>query len=560
MKLCVLATLTFPLQAPKILAAPLPNTVDCNPPHSITDFVSEAPYTNTSFRLETVGTFTGAQLVVESLLQTSSSQPPSILQPASVSQLASISKLSNTTNAIRILKSASISESQISSEGDTLGLVFTTLRTNEALKSPLIINHIPGPTPWIATPAHLSSIECRAPPTEMASANIFQPLATKALPSVIGTRPDHPVPRLGVQYQSSPLSTNKFYANFFLGSQTAGTWTHPYSVAWAKGSGSSQSWGMSVMHVDAKQRVYGPNASANPVGYFFNPIGIQSLVLSAAEFGPLTTLTTDSLTAFSVNVNLLPKAGAPPAVTFPLVQGMGFVTGVYGGVTPLIQTGVFFRKITRSPKSPKAGVTKYTILLEDGKTWLLYAYSPDGAAFQLTVVNNGLAQATSNWNGIIQIAKNPGGAAEALFDAACGAYATTVSLSGSVNGAVGTYNFAFSKAGHTNTILAMFALPHHIQSFSATTLAEVSTVQLQTTTKGVATAVIADSWTLVEPNMPIGMGFAPWSPSSGSRSNIGHDTAAAILNVAASEVTQNMAQQTNLNSFYYSGKVCVSPA
>lgn len=573
-------TLIFILQTTKILAVPCPKTSDCL--HSAVDFVSEILYTTTIFRSGAAETLSGAKLPVESELVTGPLEISSVLQPSNVGETARIS-LSDTTleletsrekgSLFQSLCSLNASPSILSvttplssrqiqilpglsiQVPDTTGLVSTALQTSGVPASLLILNHIPSPTTLITASAPISPFESRNYPISMASENIFQPVATKPPPPAIGTRPDHPVPRLGVQPQTSALSTNKFYANFFLGSQTAGTWIHPYSVAWAKGGGSSRSWGISIMHVDANQVAYGPGAAANTVGYFINPIGIQSLVLSAAELGPSTTLTTDSLTDFSVNVNLLTMAGGAPAISFPLVQGMGFVTGVYNGSIPILQTGICFRNITRSPTCPKDGVTKYTITLEDGKTWLLYAYSPDGAKLQLSIVNNELARATSKWNGIIQIAKSPSGAAETLLDAACGTYATTATLSGSVSGAAGVYNISFSKAGLTDTTLAMFALPHHMQSFSATTLASASTVQLQTTTKGMATAIIADSWTLVEPNMPTSMDFAPWCTTLGSRFELCPNTADVILSVAVSEISQNMSEQTNLNSFYFSGKV-----
>jgi endo-1,3(4)-beta-glucanase len=282
----------------------------------------------------------------------------------------------------------------------------------------------------------------------MTSENIFQPVATDAPPSVIPSRSDHPLPRLGIQSQNSPIGTNKFYANFFLGSQTAGTWTHPYSVAWSKGVGSSGSWGMSIQHIDADQKAFGPTAAANPAPYFINPLSIQSLVLSASKLSASTNISVGTITAFSANVNLMPSLGAQPAISFPLVQGMGFITAIYSGGTPLLQTGIFFRSVTKASINPKAGVTKYTILLEDGKTWLLYAYALQEAGLDFTVVNNGLTQATSNFNGVIQVAKNPGDDAEAMYDAACGAYPTSATLSGSTNGVTGSYTLSFQKRGH----------------------------------------------------------------------------------------------------------------
>ncbi|KAL3423840.1 glycosyl hydrolase family 81 [Phlyctema vagabunda] len=435
----------------------------------------------------------------------------------------------------------------------TVGTVITSLQTSGAATSgPLIKTSISSPRSLISVTAAASSVKTSVKPS-MTSQNIFQPIATDAPPSVVASRSDHPVPRLSIAAQRLPISTNKFYSNFFLGSQSAASFTQPYSVSWSKGGGSSGSWGMSIQHIDSNQKVFGPDASANPVQYFINPIGIQSIVLSAVELGSSTKLSTDSVTAFSANVNLAPSAGAAPTITFPLVQGMGFVTGIFNGGTPILQTGVFFRTVTRVTTSPKAGVTKYRIILEDGKTWLLYAWSPSGAALELKVVSNGLVQATSNFIGTIQIAKNPGGVAEALYDAASGAYATTATLSGSVNGAQGSYTLSFTKGGIAGTTLIMFALPHHVQSFAATTKSAVTTVTLNTTTKGIATAVRADAWTLAE-NLPITMGFAPWSPSLGSQTALSASEKATILNIATSEVSQDMGAQSNLNSMYYSGK------
>lgn len=437
---------------------------------------------------------------------------------------------------------------------NTYGTVITKLNTTGLPTSaPIISTSISAPSTTISPTVPVTSPTSSVQPG-MPSPNIFQPVATNAPPSVIGRKTDHPVPRLGIQNQTTPIGTNKFYQNFFLGSQTAAAWTHPYSIAWSKGNGASKSWGITITHIDNDQKVFGPDPATNPVQYFANPVGIQSLALSALELGESTTLTTDSLTTFSANVNLSPSAGAAPVITFPIVQGMGFITGVFTGGTPILQTGVFFRSITRATTDPKQGVTKYTILLEDGKTWLLYAYSTDGAGLEFTVVNPGLAQATSNFNGVIQITKNPGNA-ESLYDAACGAYATSATLSGSINGSAAAYTMSFSKGGLADTILLMFALPHHVQSFAPRTSSAMTDVQLATTTKGMATAITADSWTMEE-ILPTTMGFAPWSPQNGnSRATFSSAAAAAIQSVAASEVSQDMSAQSNLDSMYYSGKV-----
>jgi len=316
---------------------------------------------------------------------------------------------------------------------------------------------------------------------------------------------------------------------------------------------------MAIMHIDANQKVFGPDnviGASGVASSFLNPVGIQSLVLSEMSLGSSTSISMDSITDSSINVNFLPSIGAAPTITFPLVQGMGFITGQYNGGTPILNSGILFRTVTKATSNPKLGVTKYTIVLEDGKTWLLYASSPTGQAIDFTVVNSGLLQATSGFVGIIQIAKSPDSTSEALYDAACGAFATTATVSGSINGAQGYYTFSFTKAGMADTTLVMFALPHHLASFAPQTAPHVvGGVTLATTTKGQAAAVWADSWTLQE-SLPTTMGFAPWSPSHGNTKNSFSAAAMELINsTAASEVSQDMNGQTNLNSMYFSGKV-----
>lgn len=442
-------------------------------------------------------------------------------------------------------------------EADTVGTICTSLeREGRATDGPLINDPIPSPTSAIAADPTMVIV-----PADMkvaaAAANIFDaPISTGLPPALFSRRGDHPVPRLGIQ-QSSPLSTNKFYQNLFLGSQASITVTHPYSVTWVKGGGTTKSWGLAVSHIEASQFAFGPTQANGASQYFINPIGIQSLILSAAELGSSTTLTTTQATEFSVLAQLRSSTAAAPTIQFPLVQGSGFITAQYNGATPILQSGTFFASVTKVNVQPRTGVTKYKITLNDGKNWLLYAYSTSGVPLDLQVINNGLVRSSSQFTGTIQIAKDPGNA-EALYDAASGAYPTGVVLSGTTSGMQGQYSFSFVKGGLTGAPLLMYALPHHVQSFDSTTAAAVrSNVQLQTTTKGKATAVIADAWTMVELRLPISMSFLPWSNSEGTKTRVSAAAKAKILQVAQSELSQDMDAQSNLNSMYYSGKVSV---
>ncbi|KAK2595427.1 endo-1,3-beta glucanase [Conoideocrella luteorostrata] len=400
-----------------------------------------------------------------------------------------------------------------------------------------------------------ATIQTRQNNTVMASQNIFdKPIDTKAPPSSIPTRDDHPVPRKGIQSRE-PLQTNKFYSNFFLGDQRAPSFTFPYSLSWAGGKGASASWGMACTHIDEHQRVFGKEKVNGASSYYLNPIGIQSMVMSAKELGRETTLSIDCMTAFSARVHLSMNNTASPAVSFPLVQGMAFIAAQYDGTVPLIQSGVYFKTVSRVTHDPKEHVTKYNFKLEDGTTWRLYAYRTKGEELDLKVINNGLAESKHAFHGTIQICKDPGSqGSEDLFDDGAGIYPTTVSLSGSATGKEGTYSFKFEKDGHQQGHLYMFALPHHISSFNGDTVKRIRRVQLQSPTKGIATLVKGTEWTMIEPHMPIDMDFAPWHPQKGSINQLSDKAKSTIRAAAAKEVSQNIIAQTNLDSMYFSGK------
>ena len=269
---------------------------------------------------------------------------------------------------------------------------------------------------------------------------------------------------------------------------------------------------MAVSHIDANQRANGPPNTAlpgAPIQYFINPIGIQSIILSAVELGPFTTLTTSNLTAFSANAILSPQAGSSSTITFPLVQGMGFVTGIYNNLMPAIQSSVFFQSVTQIA-SLRFGVFKYRIVLEDNKNWLLYAMPSNNSADpHLQLVSNTQIQGLRFWSGTIQIAKNPAGSGgEALYDESAGVYSLSATVTGSTSNSRGTYTISWWTQGitvYSTPSLLMYALPHHIQSFDNATTKHQTNLQLQTTTKGLATAVIANRYVLLGAFLPLSM-------------------------------------------------------
>ncbi|KAF4555038.1 Glycosyl hydrolase family 81 C-terminal domain-containing protein [Elsinoe fawcettii] len=465
----------------------------------------------------------------------------------------------STVTSLTTLISLSVSANQTASP--------TVVATSGELHSSLDTSGNPSSQPFAtsiaATSSSLSLIDTASttlPSTSMAAsrptieaANLFAPMASDAPPSQIPQRSDHPVPRLNIAAQSKKLSTNKFYSNFLLGSQSQATWVQPYSLTWAKGSGVVKSWGMAISHIERGQLAF--DTSTNPPRYFFGPVGIQSFIFSAQGLGSNAVLSTDSLTAFSANVNLALSAGASPIMTFPLVQGMGYVTARYNNASPLLQSSVSILSLLYSGKVNNTNVFKYKAGLGDQTTWLIYV-TPDSASypgntFTLTDAQN--INGTAGFTGTIQIAKlpssTPGG--EGLFDSSAGVYATSARVSGSASGTTGTYTLSFSKGGLTSRSLLMFALPHHLQSLTS---GGKTNINLQTITKGIATAIVGDSWTLSEPDLPTDIGFAPWTVDAGTVTNVSADATQLILEAGTSELSQDIDAQSNLDSMYFSGK------
>jgi len=391
-----------------------------------------------------------------------------------------------------------------------------------------------------------------------ASSDIFaDPIGTGPPPPQIKQRKDHPAPRVGINAKG-PLQTNKFFSNFFMGKQTSPAYLHPYSVYWAKGSGDTKSYGLAISQIEANQRVFGETGPNGAARYFANPSGIQHLCLSASELGAKTVLTTDQMSAFMGQISFRPKEGAEPCVQFHMLQGSGFITAIYSNCQPVLETAIGWKTVTKATVQPKPGIDKYKLILNNGQTWLVYARPSKGNPLDLQVANAHLAGAKGAFTGIVQVAKDPG-QGEAVYDKACGAYPTDMALSGSVQGARGTYSFKWKKGGDLNAKLVMFALPHHVSSFDAATKAGATPVKLQTTTKGIATAFLGDEWTMVEDRLPISMAFKPWSPEKGTINSIPDAAKAVIREVALREAAQDVSKQSDQNSMYFSGKVMLPP-
>jgi endo-1,3(4)-beta-glucanase len=355
------------------------------------------------------------------------------------------------------------------------------------------------------------------------------------------------------------MHTNKFYANAFLGQQNQPIWTHPYSIWWGKwilGVGMVQTWGMCITHIEERDLVFEPG---DPVKGYINPLHKQHLVLSAVELDTQTTLTTDTHLPFSVNINLNAHSTAQePKITFPVVQGMSFITAGYRGATPMIQTGGrgFVDLVGPIVMTPRT--VKYRLKDKNGQCWIMYVNpvpSLDYDATRFVRLNPNTMLGPPAFKGTIQVAKNPLGAeGEAMYDRASGAFVCEAKLTAVVPDGKGIYTFRYTKIG--TSPLLMFALPHHIASLDPEMRTQVTNLRLRTTTKGMATAIWGDKLIFIEPNLPITMHFSPWNPTMSSTSKVRYppEVLAFIAAAAERDLRRAMTERIPQDSLYFAGK------
>ncbi|PUU81649.1 endo-1,3(4)-beta-glucanase, partial [Tuber borchii] len=217
-----------------------------------------------------------------------------------------------------------------------------------------------------------------------------------------------------------------------------------------------------------------PVPSADPYQYYISPIGIASITFSAKEFAEgYSTISLTNPHSRSVNLNLHANTDrygpVGHKITFPLVQGMGFVTGRYDQLTPVISSSFEFVEIEAFP-GPYGGAQKWKLGLSDGRMWLLYVFPVAGSDSPEFTYNPGEGLVGScEFTGVIQIAKADAEGQkcglEEITDLAAGLYPATVEMTGCVAGDVGSYKFEYKGWRDEECKGAlMYALPHHIAS------------------------------------------------------------------------------------------------
>lgn len=369
----------------------------------------------------------------------------------------------------------------------------------------------------------------------------FNNVLSKDEPLQVFERAEHEVHTpSGLQNDGKAIETNKFYGNMLVGHQTYAVWTHPYSLWLCK---DNPYFGMAVNHTTADQRVFGPNDG--PKTYMLNPLGIRSFVFSSTEFNSDqdTSLGFDNLKHMSADVQL--KKNDNQYITFPLVQGMGFVTAIYNNLVPKIQSGVFFREFK------SVSDNKYSITLENGRKWTLYVSGP---GVKLTQKDSSNIEGDKSVTGTcLQLVADSNDA----IDSAAGCYPTDCDLKGNVQGENGQYSFNYKTSGNSQSgKTLMYALPHHEASFTDDMSSRKTDSKLDATVCGVMTGYVTNSFEM-QVKVPDKLSFDPFTTISDASSgpNYSSEVLDTIKKAAATEAHNDVVNESNLDSMYFSGKV-----
>lgn len=233
----------------------------------------------------------------------------------------------------------------------------------------------------------------------------------------------------------------------------------PYEVWW--GNQANDPWGLSIDHREIESVNYGPPQNGTGAAeYYINPIWRRSIAMGAAQFSrEKSTMETKNLVASGMSIDATFYADKALYATttkkleVTLCQGMGFVSGTYYALTPVFDSSILFRTLTKQITF-KTGAVKYKVVLEDDSVWLIYGWTAAGTTTPLTLelVNNARIEATRGFSGLVQIAKlsktTAGNiVAETVYDAASGSYCGGVTLAGSTSGSTGKYSFTYTKKG-----------------------------------------------------------------------------------------------------------------
>ncbi|CCF59623.1 hypothetical protein KAFR_0H02140 [Kazachstania africana CBS 2517] len=389
---------------------------------------------------------------------------------------------------------------------------------------------IPGPRD-----KSLSALEAQFDATNVVAIDFDTPISTSKPASFI-PRVAHAVSlpySLIKSENNNSIETNKFYGNMLLGGQTNPVWTHPYSLWFNQNDPAS--YGIGVSYVQNSQKVF--DTTKSPPGYFFSPTFIQSFLFGAKEFTTKPYLNFQNMKHTSVQLNV--KLSDARFIKLPLIQGMGFVTAIYQGLTPNLKSAVGFKTFT------KISANKYQATLENGVTWTIYV-SGNYSGFTLSLLNGNTVQGNKSMNNcVIQIIPST----KTIIDSVAGSYPIDMTISASVSSYIGTYSLNYTTNNGNDTLL--YALPHQYNNFTSSSKSTKINDRLTSTVSGTMEGVIAKQLNMIL-LIPSTVDFNV----SAKMTNLPQSNLNTILAAATQEVKNaNVPAESNLDSMYFSGKV-----
>lgn len=391
------------------------------------------------------------------------------------------------------------------------------------------------------------------------SGDLFAAVDTSAPPSVF---PRQQLPLsipVGVNNNGVPIQTNKFYANLFLGGQDLMVYTYPYGMYWSK----TNYYGFGVQHTNVSNRVFG-SQNTNNLGvssYYFNPTNNGEIILSATEFGQNSmNMAVSGMTEMAANVKLSTTPGDTiNYLEIPIVQGMGFITGIYNGdLVPELNSLYGIRTLELEQSDAlSSNVLKYRATLFNGVEWLIYITLPtEDDEFEFAAEDSYHLKASKSVDGlIIQVAIAPETSKDQFYDAAAGMYVTDATIKGSVScSSSASYLFVYQTAGTSssgNPII--FVLPHHLQTLTSTSGATGITVASQT--KGEMSGFLTKQLSFSE-TIDKNIQFLPYLAGRTGALSYSADQLTLLATAANDELAVDIASTVaNMNSNYFSGKV-----
>ena len=391
----------------------------------------------------------------------------------------------------------------------------------------------------------------------MTADDLFAPIETGGPPEVF-TRQSNPLdlPK-GVESNGTPYQTNKFYTNLIVGAQNSSVFVFPYSVWYNK-----TRQGIAISHT-GKSRNISRSGDDNSAYGMSHPLGMAELVFSAAGFGAdKSQLHVKEMQSDSCRLELR-GSGGDSYLEMPLVQGMGWVTGIYhGGIKVAVQVPKGLKCLrAENPGTLPESTLKYRVILSNGVEWLLYITFKDQKSwkdFDLVAKDRYTLEAEKSVDGVIvQAAIAPKDQnLEEHYDNSAGMYATSFSIKGSVKDTVAEYSFEYSTEGKSqsgNTML--FALPHHIPMMTSDMESKKTGIELEAYTRGIMKGFLTNKLSF-RAELDRQLSWLPYSPEI-KQHNLTYNVEQLHLlaNVANLELQADISSSIKGLNTYFIGKM-----